>query len=662
MSIRLFVTLLRSHDSDIEYKKLMLMVERTCKISMLKRKIEQEFAELFPGERPFVCGKLEDQYGYSLSNFSLVEELLKHDDRCVAVPEAIGGTFAAANDPREMLMMLKTLTQSITLKLSDGPLHTFSQIEELLRTVLPLAFSGDRETVKNVAIILLKVAHHDTFLLLESRSMSALLNLYVLAVQYWVLELVSNDAELQRITLDLLDKVSACTAFAATFRTNTVMSKLMNLSTYVQGQARIRIVKLVGVFSKVQAVESKFDTGMLKGTEGPKSPDHPRTQPRQVEASRTDTYQSATRQPEMRRNESYLSTIPRQSEPVRQSVTDVSRAAYREPEARRSRYQEPPREQTYETTDYSRTRKAEPQEPQAERARQPTPHYYADQSEDQITRIISDYIDMLTPGNSTEMVVFALQSIDQGLNESIDIVMHEPILFVKILNLIELVTPANVHEIHKRVLSTLASKMNSARAKDAIQKSVIPRALKAHKTQASILQSVILDLLESILKQGKSACDVPSLISVALSTIARINELGMSILAEVAEPSNRDIPDTQFENHLPFIINACRSAAGSKDYQNIATKCLGSLCLREYLRPLIIYSGGLELLIGMVRNESNLEGQRLAAKALVNLTATKQDARLRVLAELSNEIKRLYRNDIDSIVGAYLQTLIAGER
>jgi hypothetical protein len=46
----------------------------------------------------------------SLSNFSLVEELLKHDDIIIAVLEAIGGAFAAANDPREMLMMLKTLT------------------------------------------------------------------------------------------------------------------------------------------------------------------------------------------------------------------------------------------------------------------------------------------------------------------------------------------------------------------------------------------------------------------------------------------------------------------------------------------------------------------------------------------------------------------------
>jgi hypothetical protein len=171
-----------------------------------------------------------------------------------------------------------------------------------------------------------------------------------------------------------------------------------------------------------------------------------------------------------------------------------------------------------------------------------------------------------------------------------------------------------------------------------------------------------MELLEQILRQGRSAIDIPSLISIALTPVQKINELGMTILSEVAEPSSRDIPDIQFENHLPFIINACRSVTGSKEYQTTATKCLASLCLREYLRPLIIYSGGLELLIGLVRSDSNIEGQRIAAKALVNLTATKQDARLRAVAELSNEFKRLYRSDIDSIVGAYLQTLIAGDR
>lgn len=82
-------------------------------ISMLKRQVEKEFVDLYPFEDPLVCSKLEDSYGYALSNVSRVEELLVSGDRIMAVPISkrhdgrtlgsprgcdIGGFF----DPREL--------------------------------------------------------------------------------------------------------------------------------------------------------------------------------------------------------------------------------------------------------------------------------------------------------------------------------------------------------------------------------------------------------------------------------------------------------------------------------------------------------------------------------------------------------------------------------
>lgn len=55
-------------------------------ISMLKRQVEKEFVDLYPFEDPLVCSKLEDSYGYALSNVSRVEELLVSGDRIMAVP------------------------------------------------------------------------------------------------------------------------------------------------------------------------------------------------------------------------------------------------------------------------------------------------------------------------------------------------------------------------------------------------------------------------------------------------------------------------------------------------------------------------------------------------------------------------------------------------
>ena len=62
--------------------------QATMKISMLKRLIEKEFSDLFPHEPTFICAKLEDEFGYSLSNSSFIYELLKDQNRLFAIPES----------------------------------------------------------------------------------------------------------------------------------------------------------------------------------------------------------------------------------------------------------------------------------------------------------------------------------------------------------------------------------------------------------------------------------------------------------------------------------------------------------------------------------------------------------------------------------------------
>ena len=92
-----------------------------AKIADLKRKIEKEFSDLFPNEPPFVVAKLEDEYGYSLSNSSKVGEFLKYGDRVVAQPETLidpskrnldgtnGMALHGGSNTEELLTMLRNL-------------------------------------------------------------------------------------------------------------------------------------------------------------------------------------------------------------------------------------------------------------------------------------------------------------------------------------------------------------------------------------------------------------------------------------------------------------------------------------------------------------------------------------------------------------------------
>jgi len=81
------VTLRKTYDSDEDYKRLTLIIDSNSRISDLKRQIEKEFADLFPYEPPYIVAKLDDEYGYSLSNNSRIGEFLKFGDRITAQPE-----------------------------------------------------------------------------------------------------------------------------------------------------------------------------------------------------------------------------------------------------------------------------------------------------------------------------------------------------------------------------------------------------------------------------------------------------------------------------------------------------------------------------------------------------------------------------------------------
>lgn len=54
---------------------MLLMIEDSFKVADLKRRIEREFAELFPAEPPYVVAKVEDSQGFALSNQSVLRDV-----------------------------------------------------------------------------------------------------------------------------------------------------------------------------------------------------------------------------------------------------------------------------------------------------------------------------------------------------------------------------------------------------------------------------------------------------------------------------------------------------------------------------------------------------------------------------------------------------------
>jgi|TARA_B110000285_G_C15113553_1_gene612603 hypothetical protein len=53
-------------------------------------------------------------------------------------------------------------------------------------------------------------------------------------------------------------------------------------------------------------------------------------------------------------------------------------------------------------------------------------------------------------------------------------------------------------------------------------------------------------------------------------------------------------------------------------------------------------------------NFESVDAERFASKGLVNLVSSKRENRLKVVTELSEQIKLIYRGELDEIVATYL--------
>lgn len=110
----------------------------------------------------------------------------------------------------------------------------------------------------------------------------------------------------------------------------------------------------------------------------------------------------------------------------------------------------------------------------------------------------------------------------------------------------------------------------------------------------------------------------------------------MKAICMMSEPANADMHamryekdklDIAFHTHIPYLIECGKSIKHSYEFKNYALQTLSNLSVREYLKPYILYNDGLGAFVEALRNENNVNGRRIAAKALVNITHTDSKGR-----------------------------------
>jgi len=412
--IRLYVTLLKTSEATLEYKKLIVMVDSDQRVSMLKRHIEREFTELFPNEKPFICSKVEDQYGYSLSNTSYIRDLLKHDDRVVAVPEVSGGSFVNSHDTKELVQLLATMQQSISVKLASAAVEAHQPPEELLMTVLPLCFVTNRETVHSALTTLCKCLTPASYRIIEDRGNADVMSLLVLALQYWVFEIMDGDATIQTGLVDLLEVLIRSGAFCKSFRTPMVMNRLMQLSRVLTSQGRAKLVKVINGLSRGDGTLEQGGEPLNAGSREPFAGSR--------DSSRPAESAHFSRSPLAREDR------PADPRPAREEGTRP-RDFHRPAEVPRAA------EQTRHPGSFARM-----------------PNMQSD-------AIIVEYINMFSADSNPDMVNFGLTSIEPLTEDATDLAVTDRDLFLKMLNLTEFVVPQEVARVQMRMLAQITEKV-----------------------------------------------------------------------------------------------------------------------------------------------------------------------------------------------------------
>ncbi|CAD8098495.1 unnamed protein product [Paramecium sonneborni] len=693
-AIRLFVTIRKDSESNVEYKKMTVMAPLTIKISMLKRHIEREFADLFPHEPTFVCAKLEDEYGYSLSNASFVSELLKNSDRLSAIPESFTkdliGKMHVTHDLNELTFMLKSITQTIIAKLAEAELGSPETQMEIMQLIVPVGFSLQQKAINhNTALTLKRIFENERLQFLDDQSYALISQLLIKLLQFWTNDLIFQDQFLLNLTVDLLEILTKSAAFSNSYKTPQIVNSLMSVSKldFVSAQTRSRIIKLISFLSRPQ----------FTNCYQPRSYDGPLTLnlPPQPRRKNEEYVPTILEQPNRNNNRRQGSAGSRNQNGYEQQQ-DFNQNGYKQNDSNQYPYKQndsnqygfkqndsnqyqqpniprlPPQQQFGYQTQPLQSNHPPPQQnsvyskPQLNINNRPqsnrTINQYGGNTQQQVfDGLVQDYLNLISTESNEEMLQFAIQNLSDGIDTTIHQIMDSSEAFQKIVNLLEIAMSPNYLGMQLRILEALSKNMNQERAKEALKLKLIPRIMKAFTYQPKEFQAILYDILSATLKLSDFQVDVLTVISMIESAYPRIQILGIKILSLMSDPQrlqNSNNVSIQFENYIKSLMDWTLDGQKGEEFQYNALQTLSNLAINDYIRPQILHLKGIEFFLKVLRESYRVDAQRLAAKGLLNLSIKSRETKLSIVSQMEEEIQRLQRGEMDTVVQGYLTTLL----
>ena len=96
--------------------------------------------------------------------------------------------------------------------------------------------------------------------------------------------------------------------------------------------------------------------------------------------------------------------------------------------------------------------------------------------------------------------------------------------------------------------------------------------------------------------------------------------------------------DKAFQPHIPYFIDCANSPTHNHEFRNLCLQILSNLALRKHLQNEIAQNPGLNCFLNALRDERNVAGRRIAAKALAHVCNSDEELRIGLISELADEV------------------------
>lgn len=189
----------------------------------MKRKVENEFEELYPREASLLVQTVEDISGRPLRDTDLVGDYLKQDDRVFMYPKSLKDDalerLPYVVDPKDLITTIKQAHYSTIAQLTESQIHQHKNKIGVVEGVLSMGFSNDKAIIQNMSIVLNKLIDtSNVFQMLDEERHKNILEMLVLVLDSWIQKYASHDNLILANTLKLLETTVKSRSFYLKFK------------------------------------------------------------------------------------------------------------------------------------------------------------------------------------------------------------------------------------------------------------------------------------------------------------------------------------------------------------------------------------------------------------------------------------------------------------